>query len=113
MNRVFVVSDSTGQTAERVLRAALAQFEGADVRIERRSDIRSEAQVHQVVEEAAQSPTTPPATVRPSTWHSDDHASSHVSELCIPMGFGQLAQRIGPIDHGPDVPSLNQFVDDA
>jgi len=54
VSRVFAVSDSTGQTAEQVLRAALAQFEGAELDIERRSEIRSESQVLQVVEEAAQ-----------------------------------------------------------
>ncbi len=54
MNRVFVVSDGTGETAERVLKAALAQFEGAAVKIERRSEVRTEEQVRQVVHEAAQ-----------------------------------------------------------
>lgn len=53
MNRVFVVSDGTGRTAERILRAALVQFEGVDVTIERRSNVRTEAQVQQAVEEAA------------------------------------------------------------
>jgi regulator of PEP synthase PpsR (kinase-PPPase family) len=54
MNRVFVVSDGTGETAERVLKAALAQFEGVAVKIERRSEVRTEEQVCQVVHEAAQ-----------------------------------------------------------
>jgi regulator of PEP synthase PpsR (kinase-PPPase family) len=54
VNRVFVVSDGTGETAERVLKAALAQFEGAAVKIERRSEIRAEEQVRQIVQEAAQ-----------------------------------------------------------
>jgi regulator of PEP synthase PpsR (kinase-PPPase family) len=54
VNHVFVVSDGTGETAERVLKAALVQFEGADVTIERRPEARTEAQVRQVVTEAAQ-----------------------------------------------------------
>jgi regulator of PEP synthase PpsR (kinase-PPPase family) len=50
----FVVSDGTGGTAEQVLNAALAQFAGVEVRIKRRREVRTEAQVRQVVEEAAQ-----------------------------------------------------------
>jgi regulator of PEP synthase PpsR (kinase-PPPase family) len=54
VNRVFVVSDGTGETAERVLKAALAQFEGAAVKVERRPEVRTEEQVRQVVHEVAQ-----------------------------------------------------------
>jgi regulator of PEP synthase PpsR (kinase-PPPase family) len=54
VNRVFVVSDGTGRTAEQVLKAALMQFEGAAVAIECRPEVRTEEQVHQVVQEAAQ-----------------------------------------------------------
>jgi regulator of PEP synthase PpsR (kinase-PPPase family) len=52
VNHVFVVSDGTGETAERVLKAALTQFEGAAVEIERRSGVRTEQQIRQVVQEA-------------------------------------------------------------
>jgi regulator of PEP synthase PpsR (kinase-PPPase family) len=55
VNHVFVVSDGTGETAERVLKAALAQFVGAAVEIDRRPEVRTEEQVRQVVQEAAQS----------------------------------------------------------
>lgn len=51
--RIFVVSDGSGATAERVVQAALTQFEGASVEIERRSRVRSESRVRQVVREAA------------------------------------------------------------
>ena len=54
MYRVFVVSDGTGVTAEQVLSAALMQFEGAEVEVERRPGVRSGEQVRQVVQEAAQ-----------------------------------------------------------
>jgi regulator of PEP synthase PpsR (kinase-PPPase family) len=54
VNRVFVVSDGTGETAERVLRAAIMQFEGAGVEIVRRPEVRTEDQVRQVVREAAE-----------------------------------------------------------
>ena len=52
MNRVFVVSDGTGKTAEQVLQAALTQFSGADVAVERRSHVRTAREVEDVVDEA-------------------------------------------------------------
>ena len=54
MYYVFVVSDGTGATAERVLNAALTQFKGAPVGVERRSNVRTIEEVHQVVREAAE-----------------------------------------------------------
>jgi regulator of PEP synthase PpsR (kinase-PPPase family) len=54
MYRVLVVSDGTGVTAEQVLSAALMQFEGAEVEVERRPGVRTNEQVHQVVQDAAQ-----------------------------------------------------------
>ena len=54
MNRVFAVSDASGVTAEHVLSAALMQFTDAAVEIERRPGVRTEDQVHQVVQEAAE-----------------------------------------------------------
>ena len=54
MNHVFVASDGTGETTERVLKAALTQFEGAGVEVERRPGIRTGEQVQQIVQEAAQ-----------------------------------------------------------
>jgi regulator of PEP synthase PpsR (kinase-PPPase family) len=54
MHRIFIVSDGTGQTAERTLNAALTQFAMANVVIDRRSDIRTEAQAHYIIEEAAE-----------------------------------------------------------
>jgi regulator of PEP synthase PpsR (kinase-PPPase family) len=53
VNHIFVASDGTGETAERVLKAALAQFEGAAVEIERRPEVRTGEQVWRVVQEAA------------------------------------------------------------
>ena len=51
---VFVVSDATGRTAELVVRAALVQFQGADVRVTLRSHVRSAEAVRRVVDEAAE-----------------------------------------------------------
>jgi hypothetical protein len=54
MYYVFVVSDGTGATAEQVLNAALTQFKGVEVKVERRPRIRTEEEIHQVVCEAAE-----------------------------------------------------------
>lgn len=53
MLSIFIVSDGTGATAERVVQAALAQFEDANVRVHRCPDVRTPEQVRAVVEEAA------------------------------------------------------------
>jgi len=51
-HRIIIVSDGTGQTAERTLNAALTQFSVESVVIDRRPDVRTEAQVQYIVEEA-------------------------------------------------------------
>lgn len=50
---IFVVSDATGQTAERMAQSALIQFEEADAEIVRRGGVRTEEDVRRVVTEAA------------------------------------------------------------
>ena len=50
---IFIVSDGTGATAERVVQAALTQFKDASVAIERRPQVRSRDAVEEVVQEAA------------------------------------------------------------
>jgi regulator of PEP synthase PpsR (kinase-PPPase family) len=50
--KVFAISDATGTTAERVVQAALTQFEGATINITRFGGIRSPDQVRQVIDEA-------------------------------------------------------------
>ncbi len=52
MITLFVVSDATGQTGERVLRSALVQFPDADYEIVRHAGIRTPEQVHEVVSQA-------------------------------------------------------------
>lgn len=53
MLTIYVVSDATGNTAERMARAALSQFGDAPVRLVRRGGILTEQQVRDVIEEAA------------------------------------------------------------
>jgi regulator of PEP synthase PpsR (kinase-PPPase family) len=52
MLSLFVVSDATGETAQRMLSAALAQFQNAPVRLLRRTHVRTPRQVHHIVHEA-------------------------------------------------------------
>ncbi len=47
---LFVLSDSTGSTAEKVTRAAVMQFSDADVRIRRFPNIRTEAALRRALE---------------------------------------------------------------
>lgn len=53
MNRIYVVSDGTGRTAEQTLNAALTQFPGARVEILIRPKIRTKTRAREVVLEAA------------------------------------------------------------
>lgn len=51
MYKIFAVSDATGKTANRVLSAALAQFDRDDVAIVRYGDVRSVARIREIFEE--------------------------------------------------------------
>lgn len=53
MLTIYVVSDGTGGTAERMARSALTQFENAQITLVRRPNVRSEKKLKAVVEEAA------------------------------------------------------------
>lgn len=48
---IFILSDSTGETAATMIRAALVQYEQKEINIQRCKNIRSEEQVKQLVEE--------------------------------------------------------------
>jgi regulator of PEP synthase PpsR (kinase-PPPase family) len=52
--QIFVVSDGRGETCERLVKAALVQFEGQRHRIVRKAEVRTVAQVRRVVESAAE-----------------------------------------------------------
>jgi regulator of PEP synthase PpsR (kinase-PPPase family) len=53
MLTIYVVSDGTGGTADRMARSALIQFENATVNLVRRPNVRSAKKLRVVVEEAA------------------------------------------------------------
>lgn len=49
MKTIYVLSDSTGETAERVIKAALSQFYEEDVKVHRLFQIRSQSDLHQAL----------------------------------------------------------------
>ena len=53
MYHLFIVSDGTGGTAERALNAALTQFPGVKIEIERRANVRSKKQLQKIIHEVA------------------------------------------------------------
>jgi [pyruvate, water dikinase]-phosphate phosphotransferase / [pyruvate, water dikinase] kinase len=53
MFNIFAVSDGTGITAERVVRAALVQFDAPDIQITRYGGVVTSARVREIVQEAA------------------------------------------------------------
>lgn len=54
--RLYLLSDATGETVERVARAALSQFQGTDVRLVRYNGIRSESEIDSIVSEVLDLP---------------------------------------------------------
>ena len=53
MSTLFIVSDATGRTAERLVQAALVQFAGAEVQLVRRRNTETAERVRAVVKDAA------------------------------------------------------------
>jgi [pyruvate, water dikinase]-phosphate phosphotransferase / [pyruvate, water dikinase] kinase len=49
---VYLLSDATGETAEKIVMAALTQFQQKDVRIKRVSNVRSKNEVYEALDEA-------------------------------------------------------------
>ncbi|MEW6716155.1 MAG: pyruvate, water dikinase regulatory protein [Chloroflexota bacterium] len=54
MAHIFAVSDGTGITAERVVQAALTQFDASQVTITRYGKVRTEGHIREIVAEASQ-----------------------------------------------------------
>lgn len=53
-NKVYIVSDGTGETALQLVKAAMLQFSEKEVQLIRHKNIRAEAQIDAVCEEASQ-----------------------------------------------------------
>ncbi len=56
MKTIYVFSDSTGETAERVIRAALSQFYDGDVKVQLLPQIRTPREVQQAIAVAVHAP---------------------------------------------------------
>ncbi len=56
MQRIYLLSDATGETVERVVRAALTQFRNVDVKLHRMSRLRSRDDISLALDEAAKLP---------------------------------------------------------
>lgn len=52
LQQVFLLSDATGETAEKTVRAALTQFREKAVRLKRFSNVRTKNQVYEALDEA-------------------------------------------------------------
>ena len=52
VRKIFIVSDGSGQTAEQALTAAMTQYEGVEVKFERRPLVKSKKEITEIVEEA-------------------------------------------------------------
>ena len=55
--QIFILSDATGDTASRVLRAALKQFVGEDVQIRRFPNVLRQSEIRSILKDAARRPT--------------------------------------------------------
>lgn len=51
MQHIYILSDATGETVERVLRAALSQFTNADIKLHRLNRLRTRQDVEQALDE--------------------------------------------------------------
>lgn len=54
MHQLYIISDGTGMTAKRAVKAALTQFEDSEIKLNLRPNIRSENQVLEVIIEAGE-----------------------------------------------------------
>jgi len=54
MKTVMVISDATGETAERIVRAALLQYGDSSVHVRMYSRVRLEAEIERIIERAAE-----------------------------------------------------------
>lgn len=54
--RLFIISDSTGETGEQIVKASIAQFTIKDFKIKRFSHVRDINKLHNILEECSESP---------------------------------------------------------
>jgi [pyruvate, water dikinase]-phosphate phosphotransferase / [pyruvate, water dikinase] kinase len=112
---VFVVSDATGRTAERLVRAALEQFEGAAVQVVRRTQVRTIERVRLVVREAAAAQALIVHTLVEDQLRRQILAESRQQGVDALDSMGPLLERLtGRLNLAPqEKPGLLQQLEDA
>jgi regulator of PEP synthase PpsR (kinase-PPPase family) len=88
--RVFILSDATGDTASRVVRAALKQFVGGDVEIRRFPNVLHVTEVRSIVKEAQKAPTLVAHTFAASPLRK-------IVEECCSTAEVQTLDLLGPL----------------
>lgn len=84
----YLISDATGETADRVLRAVLSQFRDADIKVHRFNQIRNQADMKRAVEAAAEQPGLIICTLvnRELAQFLQDEAEQHALEAIDLLG---------------------------
>lgn len=102
---LFIISDSTGETAVTMLRAALVQYSEKEIHIQRCKNIRSEEQVRSVIDECFEKRGLVAYTFASPTLRQK------TAELCLEKSIPAI-DFLGPIfqklDHFFGVPSSKQ-----
>jgi [pyruvate, water dikinase]-phosphate phosphotransferase / [pyruvate, water dikinase] kinase len=112
---VFVVSDSTGSTAEKVTMAAVMQFSETSVRVRRFPNVRTEAALRRTLEHAQKEQamvihTMGIRTLRDLANYESDRLGLHALDLLGPI-LSKLSAYIG---HAPyNLPGLLHQLDEA
>lgn len=112
---IFVVSDSTGNTAERVVRAALLQFERPGVRLQIWPRIRSAADITELVSHAAACHALLVHTLVNSELRQLLHAHAERSSVMSVDLFGTLLTSLSEFFEQPpqETPGASHRLDDA
>lgn len=103
---IFILSDSTGETAATMIRAALVQYDQKEVNIQRCKNIRSEEQVKQLVEECFEKRGMIAFTF------ASPILRQKVAELCVEKSIPAidfLGPLIETLDHFFGVPSAKKI----
>jgi regulator of PEP synthase PpsR (kinase-PPPase family) len=114
MKTVVVISDATGDTAERVVRAALLQFKDSPCQVRLYSQVRLESEVEKIVEKAADLKalvvfTLVNAAERELLWKLCDRLNIEAVDL-IGALMGKMATYLGAQPVG--VPGLLHTISD-
>ena len=92
---IFVVSDSTGETAERVVRAALLQFPDRRVRIRLFTRVRDEAAVDEVMKKAVEAKAMIVFTLVSTDLREYFHSAAASSDVESVDVIGALIHKVG------------------